>query len=117
MQHTGMLFLSRRRPYAGRAKCGAFQLQLQAYDRIDTRQTEAWEITWTGPGAHRFWQQHECSLKPGTAVQVTLEAARTHTLYTRPPSACMQARVVSMELVPRVQPAKPSKPEKQLQAA
>lgn len=109
MQHTGMLFLSRHRPHAGRAKCGVFQLQVQAYDRINQHQTELWQITWNGPAAQRFWQQHESSLKPGAALQVTLEEARTHTLYTRPPTALMHARVISMELVPRTQPAKADK--------
>lgn len=105
MQHTGMLFLSRHRPHAGRAKCGVFQIQLQAYDRIDKHQTELWQITWSGPAAQRFWEKHEAALKPGAVLQVTLEAARTHTLYSRPPIAFMHARVVTMELVPRTQPA------------
>jgi hypothetical protein len=107
MQHTGMLFLSRHRPQAGRARCGAFQVLLQAYDRIDTHQTELWQITWTGPAAQRFWQQHERDLKPGAALQVTLERARLHTIFTRPPQSAVHARVISMEYVPRVQPAKP----------
>ena len=53
--------------------------------------------------AKRFWQQHEADLNPGAVLNVTLEAARTHTLHTRPPTAEMQARVVSMELVPKTQ--------------
>lgn len=113
MKHTGMLFLSRHRPYAGRAKCGVFQLQLQAFDRIGQHQTELWQITWSGPSAQRFWEKHEAALKPGAALQVELEQARTHTLYTRPPTACVHARVITMELVPRVQPAKTAKAELQ----
>ncbi len=31
MKHTGMLFLSRHRPLAGRTRCGAFQVQLQVF--------------------------------------------------------------------------------------
>lgn len=113
MKHTGMLFLSRHRPYAGRAKCGVFQLQLQAFDRIGQHQTEMWQITWSGPAAQRFWEKHEAALKPGCALQVELEKARTHTLYTRPPTACVHARVISMELVPRVQATKTAKAELQ----
>lgn len=103
MRHTGMLFLSRTHPQAGPASCGTFQLQLLAYDRIGPHQTEPWRIVWTGVAAKRFWQQHESDLKPGAVLNVTLEAARTHTLHTRPPTAEVQARVVSMELVPRAQ--------------
>ena len=103
MRHTGMLFLSRQRPQAAPARCGTFQLQLLAYDRIGPHQTEPWRIVWTGVAAKRFWQQHEADLNPGAVLNVTLEAARTHTLHTRPPTAEMQARVVSMELVPKTQ--------------
>ena len=110
MQHTGLLFLSRQRPQAGRTRCGAFQVQLHAHDRIDACQAPLWCITWTGPAALRFWQQHEGQLKPGAALQVQLERARLHTLYTRPPSASVHARVISLALVPRVQAAKPTHP-------
>lgn len=105
MRHTGMLFLSRHRPQAGCAKCGAFQVQLQVYDRLDKHQTETWCITWTGPAAHRFWQQHEHNLKPGAVLQVELEHARLHTIFSRPPQAIVHARVIQMEYVPRAQPA------------
>ena len=113
MRHTGMLFLNRQRPSAGHAKCGTFQLQLSAYDRQDQHQTELWYLTWTGPAAQRFWQRHEADLKPGAVIKVELEKARTHTLYTRPPQSFIRARVISMEFVPRVQPAKSAKAELQ----
>lgn len=104
MQHTGMLFLSRQRPQAAPARSGTFQLQLLAYDRIGPHQTEPWRIVWSGVAAKRFWQQHGADLNPGAALNVTLEAARTHTLCTRPPTAEVQARVVSMELVAKPLP-------------
>ncbi|MDH1700312.1 hypothetical protein [Comamonas terrigena] len=104
MRHIGQLFLSRQRPQAALARCGTFQLQLLAYDRIGPHQTEPWRIVWTGIAAKRFWQLHEADLNPGAVLNVTREAARTHTLYTRPPTAEVQARVVSMELVTKPQP-------------
>lgn len=100
MRHTGMLFLSRHRPIAGHSKCGTFQVQLQVYDRINPHQTEPWQITWAGPDAQHWWQQHGPHLKPGAALQVELETARTHTLYTRPPQSFIQARVISLEIAP-----------------
>ncbi len=102
MRHTGMLFLSRTHPLAGPARCGTFQLQLLAYDRIGPHQTEPWRIVWTGIAAKRFWDQHEAALQPGAVLRVELEAARTHALYSRPPSAEIHARVVSMELATRI---------------
>lgn len=104
MRHTGQLFLSRQRPLAAPARCGTFQLQLLAYDRIGPHQTEPWRIVWTGIAAKRFWQKHEADLNPGAVLNVTLEAARTHTLHTRPPTAEVQAHVVSMALEPSPQP-------------
>lgn len=101
MRHTGMLFLSRQRPQASPAGCGTFQLQLQAFDRIGPHQTEAWRIVWTGIAAKRFWEEHQAALLPGAVLRVELEAARTHALHCRPPSAEIHARVVSMELATR----------------
>ncbi|MDR2325468.1 MAG: hypothetical protein LBE51_08735 [Acidovorax sp.] len=100
MRHTGMLFLSRQRPHAAPARCGTFQLQLHAYDRIGPHQAEPWRVTWVGPEAQHFWQQHETELLPGTALMVELEAARAHSMHTRPPMAELQARVIHMALVP-----------------
>ena len=103
MQHTGMLFLSRARPQVGRAKDGVFQIQLMVYDRLGQHQTETWRITYSGAAAQRFWDQHEADLKPGCALQVELEDARTHTIYTRPPVAEIRAKVVCMQYLPRTQ--------------
>lgn len=103
MQHTGMLFLSRARPQVGRAKDGVFHIQLMAYDRLGQHQTETWRITYSGAAAERFWGQHEGDLKPGCALQVELEEARTHTIYTRPPVAEIRAKVVTMKHLPRSQ--------------
>lgn len=102
MRHTGMLFLSRTQPQAAPARCGTFQLQLLAFDRIGPHQTEAWRIVWTGIAAHRFWNLHKAALKPGAVLRVELEAARTHALHCRPPSAEIHARVVNMELATRI---------------
>lgn len=102
MRHTGMLFLSRQHPQAAPARCGTFQLQLQAFDRIGPHQTESWRIVWTGIAAKRFWDEHQADLRPGAVLRVELEAARTHALFSRPPSAEIHARVVSMELATRV---------------
>lgn len=98
MRHTGTLYLSRQRPQAAPARCGTFQLQLLAYDRLGPHQTEPWRLIWTGPAAQRFWLQHQADLVPGAVLHVELQAARIHTLYTRPPSAELQARVLSMSL-------------------
>lgn len=98
MQHTGMLFLSRHRPQAAPTLCGTFQLQLLAYDRIGPHQTEPWRIVWSGAAAKRFWEEHQAALLPGAVLQVELEAARLHALRSKPPTAEMHARVVSMKL-------------------
>lgn len=98
MRHTGMLFLSRTHPLAGPARCGTFQLQLLAYDRIGPHQTEPWRIVWTGIAAKRFWDEHQTDLLPGAVLLVELEAARLHALHSKPPTAEVHARVVSMQL-------------------
>ena len=77
---SGTLYLSKTSPLATRALDGTFALTLLAFDRLGVHQVEPWRITWSGPGAFRFWTTHgHHSLKPGQPIEVQLERIRTFT--------------------------------------
>lgn len=59
MQHTGMLFLSKARPSAGKDSKGEFTLQFFAVDRIGPYLVEPWRLLWTGPQAQAFFEQQQ----------------------------------------------------------
>ncbi len=79
MQHTGMLFLSKARPSAGKDSKGEFTLQFFAVDRIGPYLVEPWRLLWTGPQAQAFFeQQQQAGFVPGTPLNVTCTSARAH---------------------------------------
>ena len=100
LRHTGTMFLSRTKPEAGTAANGAFQLQLLLFDRLGPGVVEPWRVAWSGPEADDFWQQHQADLQPGAVLQVSLERARIHLMFSNPPRCEIHARVVRAELVP-----------------
>lgn len=103
MEASGLLFLSRTRPVATTAADGTFCLQLLAYDRIATHQTEGWRITWSGQEASDFWSAHRNSLIPGTAIQVQTHKPRAHAARGCTPE--IHATVTAMSLVAVPSPA------------
>lgn len=100
LRHTGMMFLSRTKPEAGTAANGSFQLQLLLFDRLGPGVVEPWRVAWSGPAADDFWRQHQADLQPGAVLQVTLERARIHLMFSNPPRCEIHARVATAELVP-----------------
>ena len=79
MVSTGTLFLSNTKPLATVAADGMFALTLLAFDRMGPHMVEPYRITWCGPKAQAFYQAHQMSLVPGTALAVTLVNQRTFT--------------------------------------
>ncbi len=100
MLHTGTLYLSRTPAQASRAACGAFQLQMLLYDRLGVHHVEPWRVCWSGVDAQRFWEENESTMTPGTALVVSLEQARIHTLNCRPARSEVHANVISCALAP-----------------
>lgn len=79
MRHTGMLFLSKARPSAGKDSKGQFTLQFFAVDRIGPFLVEPWRLLWMGPQAQEFFeQQQQAGFVPGTPLNVTCTHARAH---------------------------------------
>lgn len=100
VRHTGTMFLSRTKPDVGAAANGDFQLLLLLFDRIGPHAVEPWRVTWAGPDAKRFWDEHKAQLVPGAALTVSLERARIHTLRSQPPQCEIHARVIEADLAP-----------------
>lgn len=101
LRHTGTMFLSRTKPEASAAANGTFQLQLLLFDRLGPGVVEPWRVAWAGPEAHHFWQQHEADLVPGAVLKVTLERARIHLIFSKPPICEIHARVITVDLAPK----------------
>lgn len=100
MNHTGTVFLSRTAPHTHRTADGVFLLEMLLYDRISQRHIEPWRVTWAGPGAQRFWDEHKAQLIPGAALVVELDSAKVHTLNCRPSRSEVHANVICAALVP-----------------
>lgn len=116
MQATGILFIGNTRPLANTAADGTFQLTLLAMDRIAPHKVEPWRITWAGPQALAFWEQHQAALQSGQPINVQAQGIRTFTTAGRfGPLTETHANVTALALAPRYTPplSQPHHPETQ----
>lgn len=99
MDAQGLVFLGKARPLATRSTSGEFQLTLLAMDRIGPGNVEPWRITWTGPEAEQFWDEHQQHLTAGTPLRVEADRLRIHQPpHCRPEMHCRARRI---SLAPR----------------
>lgn len=100
MTAQGMLFLSHTRPLATRATDGTFALTLLAFDRIGPHQVEPWRITWSGPRAEAFYNQHSDQLKAGQPIEVRVNKLRNFTNGARSGGPEFVVQATSIEISP-----------------
>ncbi len=100
LQHTGLLFLSATKPDA-RTDADGFALTLRALDVLGARAKEPYVLTWRGPEAQAFWQQHQADLQPGAVIDVALTHVRAAAGTTRPVMPVLEARVQRLALCPK----------------
>lgn len=116
MQATGILFIGNTRPLASTAADGTFQLTLLAMDRIAPHKVEPWRITWAGPQAQAFWEQHQAALQSGQPISVQAHGIRTFTTTGKFARTETHANVTALALAPRYTPThspQPHHPETQ----
>lgn len=115
MRATGPLFMGRTEPLATTAANGVFALTLLAFDRMSPQRVESWRITFSGPAAQAFWQQHGPALRrPGQPLRVELERIMAFTSARE--GALINAHATSIELAPWAHEA-PPQPAQAAQAA
>lgn len=103
---TGVMFVPKARPLAGRSADGTFQLTLRLLDRIGPGRTEAWLAHWSGSDAQAWWQEHQANLQPGTPLAVRLRSPRTHfDRLGRSPE--IHAQLEHIEAAPRAHQSQP----------
>lgn len=105
MQHTGTLFLAKRKPETGVAPDGNFTLTLSLIDNLGDGRKEQYRARWSGPDAQAFWHAHESDLQPGAILHAELSHVHVHNGATYPALPELRARIVSLQHCPKVPPA------------
>lgn len=101
MQHTGTLYLAKRKPETGRAEDGSFTLTLSLIDNLGDGRKEKYRARWSGPDAQSFWDQHQHDLQPGAILRAELSHVRIHSGTTFPPMPELRARIVTLQHCPK----------------
>lgn len=91
------LYLAREKPLATWSADGTFQLQMLAFDAIDSYRREAWRLLWTGQAAFDWWANTGQHLQPGAALRVQATRIRPH-MAARGPE--IHATVTSLDVAP-----------------
>lgn len=96
---------------------GAFRVVLRVLDRQGTHKVEPYEVTWTGPAAAEWWQQHQ-GIGPGTPLRLILMNPRSLLGRTGSPEThATVARCRLAPLAPSWQAAEKARQQHQVAAA
>lgn len=104
MQHTGTLFLGKRKPETGRAEDGSFTLTLSLIDNLGDSRKEQYRARWSGPDAQAFWDAHQHDLVAGAILRAELSHVHIHNGATYPALPELRARIVSLQYRPKTAP-------------
>ena len=100
MRHTGMLFLSKARPSAGKDSKGQFTLQFFAVDRIGPYLVEPWRLLWTGPAAQHFYETHGAD-GPGAGTALRVHCSNARAYQGGRAGAEIVAHIVACDIAPK----------------
>lgn len=73
---TGTFFLARQRPQTS-VEDGEFRLVLRVVDRQGANKTEPYVVTWAGPAAAMWFNEHGHQLQPGCPLELELHNPRS----------------------------------------
>lgn len=89
---TGVFFVARARPETGTDASGNFTLRLRVIDRQGPQRVEPYVLTWAGPAAALWFNEHGHQLQPGQPLSLELVNPRSHPGMRSPETHATVAR-------------------------